>query len=270
MGFSHWIHLGARLAGVKKLIAHAGNPPGDDFVGKYIQTWISFGTGRFVNNKVIACSDYVRRQYLTIPFMNAAHIHAVYNCFQVQRFLQTSVVRADRNRAIMVATLERHKDHATLLEAWRILENKGVNCELWLVGNGSLAESLHEQTKTLQLKTVQWLGSRRDVPELLWQSRLFILSTTIHEGFGTVLIEAMAAGCQLVTSDVPACREVLQDGKWGALVTPADPSALAKAIEITFSKQLTAQDVAAQQAYAEQFSPEIMLRKYLKIVGIEN
>ena len=69
---------------------------------------------------------------------------------------------------------------------------------------------------------MEFLGSRRDVPALLGQSDVFVFSTTKEEGLGTVLIEALAAGLPVVASDVPACREALEGGKWGALVPAAD------------------------------------------------
>src|SRR5690606_39460471 len=123
--------------------------------------------------------------------------------------------------AIMVATLEPHKDHETLLKAWKILEDRGISAELKLAGDGSLRNQLEELAAKLKLRRVVFLGSRSDIPELLAQSKVFVFSTTPQEGFGTVLVEAIAAGCIIVASDVPACREVLDNGNYGMLVAPA-------------------------------------------------
>ncbi len=59
---------------------------------------------------------------------------------------------------------------------------------------------------------------------------VFVFSTTAEEGLGIALIEAMAAGVPVVASDVPACREVLDNGALGVLVPPGDAAALAAAI----------------------------------------
>jgi glycosyltransferase involved in cell wall biosynthesis len=58
----------------------------------------------------------------------------------------------------------------------------------------------------------------------------FVLATTYDEGFGIVLIEALAAGVPVAASDVPACREVLENGSLGILFQPASADALATAL----------------------------------------
>ena len=80
-------------------------------------------------------------------------------------------------------------------------------------------------------------GPRSDVPELLGQMDVFAFSTTRDEGFGIALIEAMAAGLPVVASDVPACREVLDDGAAGILVPAGDPAPLAQAIGALLSSE---------------------------------
>ena len=65
-----------------------------------------------------------------------------------------------------------------------------------------------------------FFGSRTDIPNLLANADIFALSTTGEEGFGIVLIEAMAAGLPIIATDVSACREVLDNGNAGILVPP--------------------------------------------------
>ena len=65
-----------------------------------------------------------------------------------------------------------------------------------------------------------FLGSRTDIPNLLANADIFALSTKGEEGFGIVLIEAMAAGLPIIATDVSACREVLDNGNAGILIPP--------------------------------------------------
>jgi glycosyltransferase involved in cell wall biosynthesis len=78
-------------------------------------------------------------------------------------------------------------------------------------------------------------------------------------------LEALAAGCIVVASDVPACREVLKDGEYGLLVEPANPSMLASKIEQAFSENLPATSLAKHQAYVSGFSPGAMMEQYINI-----
>lgn len=124
----------------------------------------------------------------------------------------------------MVARLDPIKDQATLLRAFAAARAPGW--QLQLVGEGPDRARLEALASGLGLDPAQvFLGRRSDIPELLGQSDLFAFSTTPSEGFGIVLIEAMAAGLPIIASDVPACREVLVDGAAGELLPPVDVGA---------------------------------------------
>ena len=265
-GMSQWIHAGARLAGVRRLIVHAGNAPGKSFVSRYLATYFTFWCGLILGSKVIACSSYIRHEFVKIPLLSPRHFHWVHNCVDSSRFRFGTSMRND-NSVIMVATLEAHKDHQTLLKAWKIVEERGLSAELQLAGDGSLRSILEELSEHLTLSHVTFLGSRSDIPELLSRSKVFVLSTTPQEGFGTVLVEALAAGCIVVASDVPACREVLDHGKYGTLVEFANANKMADAIATALGEELP-EDVKRQRLeYLKQFTPSNMMKKYLEIVG---
>ena len=116
------------------------------------------------------------------------------------------------------------KDQSTLLRAFAAARVPGW--QLQLVGEGPDRPRLEALARELGLNPLQvFLGRRSDIPELLGQADLFAFSTTTSEGFGIVLIEAMAAGLPVIASDVPACREVLFDGAAGELLPPGDVDA---------------------------------------------
>lgn len=76
---------------------------------------------------------------------------------------------------------------------------------------------------------VDWLGERRDIPDILATATIFCLPS-YREGLPKSLIEAAAAGLPLVTTDTSGCREVVTDGVNGLLVPVGDAPALAAAI----------------------------------------
>ncbi|MBF0176873.1 MAG: glycosyltransferase family 4 protein [Magnetococcales bacterium] len=78
--------------------------------------------------------------------------------------------------------------------------------------------------------TVEWLGEREDIPDLLANTHVAVLPS-YREGFPKSLLEAAACGRAIVAADVPGCRHVVQDGVNGLLIPRADAAALAIAIE---------------------------------------
>lgn len=275
-GLAGWICLGARLAGVRMILVHAGNPPTrgfkDDWITRYVY-WPLWGLGA----RVICCSHYVCDELKQIPLTPQRIFHAVHNCSRVEsvrkraeKARSSRYVTDGRLEAIMVATLERHKDHETLFRALPEVLLQYPNFHLKLAGEGSLRSTLEKRVADLAVASaVSFLGSRSDVPELLGQADLFIFSTTEQEGLGSVLLEALAAELPVIASDVPACRELLDDGRQGTLVPRRDPHALAAAIlqrlgQIT-SKQK--EETRSSKTYLDQFTPERMMKSYFAIAG---
>jgi glycosyltransferase involved in cell wall biosynthesis len=266
-GLAPRVLLGARLAGVSKLITHAGNPPNWTARGK-IHTMISTFVAWLTGGRMVCCSHYVRDEFARSPGASASVLRVVYNCAPVARIrdeaARARAQRTDRRpRLIMVATLELHKDHATLLKAMPTVVRAVPGVQLWLAGDGSQRLHLESLSAALGLTdAVIFLGSRRDVPALLGQSDVFVFSTTREEGLGTVLIEALAAELPVVASDVPACHETLAGGRWGTLVPPADPEALAAAVIASLQSPATI-ETNGRIGYLQQFTPAGMIAAYV-------
>ncbi len=130
---------------------------------------------------------------------------------------------------ICVSNLRRNKGHEYLLEAFEKIEKH--NIKLLIVGDGERKEELKNQTKNYtSRKRILFLGKRYDVKELLKISTIFILPT-LGEGMSNAIMEAMACGVTVITTDIPENRELINHEKTGILVPPRNSDALAKAIE---------------------------------------
>ena len=77
---------------------------------------------------------------------------------------------------------------------------------------------------------VEWWGYRRDIADVWARSHIAVLPSYYGEGLPTVLLEAMACGRPIVTTNMPGCREAVNHGVNGLLVPPCDARALAAAI----------------------------------------
>lgn len=112
---------------------------------------------------------------------------------------------------VFVGRLIGAKDPATLLAAWEILERRADAPWLWIVGDGPEAKTLRERCDRSNLRRVRFAGARRpsELPEVWAAADLFVLPS-VHEPWGVVVNEAMAAGLPLVLSDrVGAAADLL-------------------------------------------------------------
>lgn len=136
-------------------------------------------------------------------------------------------------RVVLVARMLKDKGVGEFIEAARLLGDRGYGIRFTLVGApdpqnpSSMTEA--ELRALDQAGIVEWLGFRRDVPDILAQSHIVALPS-YREGLPKTLLEAMAAERAIVTTDVPGCREVVTDEVTGLLVPARDAEALAAAI----------------------------------------
>lgn len=132
---------------------------------------------------------------------------------------------------VMSARFARQKDHATLIDALAVLAAQhGLKPRLQLAGTGPLMARMQARVATLGLGgQVSFLGHHGDMPALLKSQALFVLATHF-EGMPLALVEAMAAGCACIASDVIGVRGVIDHERTGLLVPEGDAPALAEAI----------------------------------------
>ncbi len=131
----------------------------------------------------------------------------------------------------VVARLLPEKGHRHFLDALVLLRREFPSAIGLVVGNGSLRGELEAQAGQLGLlgSGVRFLGERRDVPEILAASDVFVLPSSVREGLSISLLEAMAARRPAVVTDIGGNRETVEDGVSGRVVAPADAPALAAA-----------------------------------------
>lgn len=119
--------------------------------------------------------------------------------------------------------------------AARLLAGRGVRARFLLAGDVDPGSSTPLPAQALRAwdreGCVEWLGQCADMPGLLASSHVVCLASRGGEGLPRVLAEAAAAGRAIVATDVPGCRDVVQDGVNGLLVAPRNPAALADALE---------------------------------------
>jgi sugar transferase (PEP-CTERM/EpsH1 system associated) len=158
-----------------------------------------------------------------------------------------------------VGRIQDVKDHAGLVDAFILLRARlpqlRARLRLAIVGAGPLLPELRAKVDGAGLAGQVWLpGARSDVAEILGELDVFAMSS-LAEGTPGSALEAMASGLPVVGTRVGGIPEVIDENVTGALVPPADPSAMAEAL----ARYVLAPELASRHGAAGR---ERILRKY--------
>ncbi|WP_298569817.1 glycosyltransferase family 4 protein [uncultured Aliiroseovarius sp.] len=146
------------------------------------------------------------------------------------RFAATPVPKG-KIRFLFVGRLLRSKGLQTLGDAAALLRAQGRDCDIEILGP---ADSNPDAIDTATLDDwqarglVTWLGETRDVRPFLQRCSVFVLPTQLREGIPRSILEAMASGRAVITTDAPGCGEAIQNGVTGMVVPQGDAKALAQ------------------------------------------
>jgi glycosyltransferase involved in cell wall biosynthesis len=187
--------------------------------------------------KIVAVSHDAAAECIQDEHIPAAKVMTILNGIDTERFVRIADQAAIKNSLGLtpdvpiigiVARLAHVKDHATLLEACKLLADNGRPFRLLVVGDGPLRGNLEKLAVSRSIHDlVLFTGSRNDIPELMNVMDIFVLSS-ISEGISLTLIEAMACELPVVATAVGGNPEVVVDGETGFIVPPKNPEALAE------------------------------------------
>ena len=132
---------------------------------------------------------------------------------------------------VSAGRLNKQKDFATIIRAFALLPINSA-CLLYIYGDGPLLSVLRDLSSELDVADkVLFPGFVNNLQEKLKQADLFVLSSP-SEGFGNVLVEALASGCPIVSTNCPSGpHEILDGGRFGILTPVHDENAMSSAIQ---------------------------------------
>lgn len=180
-----------------------------------------------------------------------------------------SVVRAESlwpgppgSRILTVARLAPVKNHELLLRAMARMND--LEAHLMIVGTGELEAPLRRIAADLGIgRRVVFAGYQPEPTAFYDSADLFVLPSD-SEGFGNVIVEALARGLPVVATDCPGGpREILEGGRWGRLVPMRDEAALARAMRETL---LEVPDRQALRGRAALFDLKTAAHQYLALL----
>lgn len=195
----------------------------------------------------------------------------IFNAVDRNRLKQASLPDPGNSRleCIALGRIEKAKNYALLVEAVRLLPTEvRDSIHVSIAGEGRPAE-VSELTSVISRsgldRTINLLGNRDDVPDLLSKSHLFLMCSA-WEGLPISLLEASVAGLPFVATDVGGCREVASRCGNGVIVPPGDPQELARAIkELALDRRRLRKLAQNARANAGQFGIERAAEEHLKL-----
>lgn len=182
----------------------------------------------------VACiSQFCRGQAML--FSDAAYWHKlrVVRCGVTPSLYSAEPMARSGRDLLFVGRLEERKGVSSLLDAVALLQARGLDLHLTIVGNGPQMVALQRKSADLLLGEVVMFTGSKDEPgvvEALRHADLLIVPS-LSEGLPVVIMEALASHVPVVATAVDGIPELVRDGETGRLVQPSDPKGLADAIE---------------------------------------
>lgn len=230
-----------KLAGARIIVEFPNPPPVKKTEISIKHFYLNYLSSIFVDGYITCSNEAMRRYREQRPvILGKKRFAAICNCVDVSETkIDGNQIRQINNEYLLedgeqvltnIGYFNAQKAQDDLLRAFEIIAEKRDNVRLFIVGWGPLENKLRQiaRDKGLSDKVV-FTGKlpRKRIFELLSITDIFVLSS-LWEGFGIVLAEAMALGKPVITTDTDGGREVVEHGKTGIIVPPGNPQVMSE------------------------------------------
>ena len=190
----------------------------------------------------------------------------------LKRFTQTDFKRNEKFTFLLISRLIHDKGVLEYIEAIRLLKSKGLDAKFQILGpkdvehkRGIKEEIIDEWISS---NIIEYLGTTEDVRTFIGNADCVVLPS-YREGTPKSLLEAASSGKPIVTTDVPGCRDVVDDQVNGFLCKMKDPKDLANKLEAMASlnnDELQKLGLNGRKKVENQFDEQIVIKKYLNTI----
>jgi glycosyltransferase involved in cell wall biosynthesis len=222
-------------------------------------------------NRVVAVSDHVADELITTIGLHQDSVITVHNPVvddnlrtRAQQPLEHPWFAQDEPPVILAAgRFTEQKDFATLIRAFAAVR-ADREARLVILGEGRLRDDLEQLVCTLGIQADVYMPGFVENPfQYMARASVLVLSSA-YEGLPGVLIQALACGCPVVSTDCPGgSSEILEDGNYGALVSIGNADEMAKAVLAELDDP-TPREILLRRA--EDFSVERAVNSYLALL----
>jgi glycosyltransferase involved in cell wall biosynthesis len=259
----------ARLLGLPVVrCRHVANPIRRHFFGRMVYGWLC--------DQIVTTSESIKAamvargvpegKIVSVPTgVDPARFHPG---VQKGRFRGELGLGPDKRLVGMITVLRGDKGPDVFLEAAERMAAERPDLVFTLVGDGWMREKLEAMLAgSAHRDRILMVGFRRDIPEILADLDVLVLSARIPEGVPQTILQAHAVGIPVVASDVGGINEVAIPGQTAVGVAPGDPVTLAEAVvDVLSDPQGASLRVArGQQMVAERYTRESTIHRMLQI-----
>lgn len=268
--------LSARLMGVKVVIhtPHYFCFIAEDMsrVKKFFYFYLEKFAALFCD-KIIAVSESQRQDIIKSGLVNSRKVITIENGVDIYKFSNNGFDISKKkqelgldNRSIILGTvgiLIERKGQRYLIEAVSELIKEGFDVHLIIAGEGILRKDLDTLSDNLGLNgRIKLLGFREDIPQILSLMDIFVFPS-LWEGMSLALLEAMACGLPVISTEVHGAVDLIQDNKRGILVEKKDVQGLVRAIRYLISNRKHAKEMGqeAKELIRKNYTSEKQIGK---------
>lgn len=253
----------------RPVISTLQNEPQDYNRERFDRRWLEQMTIQICKPYLVAVSHRIREMFIQEWQIPADSIAVIYNAVPMEPYLhvpESTSTQEDGVSTVItnIGRLSPQKAQHHLLEAAQIVLTQRPEVRFMIVGQGRLEGELKAQAQMLGISDqVLFTGPRKDIPDILAQTDIFVLSS-LWEGLPLTAIEAMASARAVVLTDVGGNRELVETSGNGLIVPPNDVPALAEALLalVNDAQRRIAFGKAARERVRVDFSIETITRQY--------
>ena len=225
---------------------------------------------------IVAVSKSIKRVLKKDFSLESDKIITIYNPVPIEAIRYKSNQQIDhpffklKNSCVIISVgrLNKQKRFDILLKAFSLVKSKFDNVCLIILGKGELYSELLTLSSQLKInKWVDFVGFKSNPYAWISNANIFVLSSD-WEGFPNVLLEAMACGVPIISTDCPSGpNELISNGKNGILVPPSNEKALAKAmLTLLVDKELRSKLSQGGRIRVEDFRMKSILPQYEALI----
>ena len=177
--------------------------------------------------------------------------------------------RLESLRVVAVGRFEPQKDYRRMVDVWEQVVHRHPEASLDIYGDGPCYDDILALIHKRDLAdSIHLCGVTHDIDRVFFEASLF-LHTASFEGFGLVLLEAMAAGLPVVSFDCPCGpSEIIQNGETGYLIPAGDNDAMVEEVDRLLSDPNLRRRLGAEAfKSARRFAPEAILTAWEKLLS---